>query len=248
MSRPRTSTDTTQETKDSDDSFAVSGINSSTDESSDKVSHETTNLGSWKDSLRSILSDESNSNTKAVAIAHIPRAAAFCSLSVYFSGAMVRIATQAAGCETDPLPGESTVQPCMKKIFGLKPSSMLSLYILILGIVVSIFLPTLGAMLDSSNYRRGVGRVVSLLITIITCILSFISKGNWIFMMILQIFNSLLLEVEYCIILAYIPGLTNDENQMTQFNVLFATIFNCTVLLFLIGMTVASFFLWNDGK
>ena len=248
MSRPRTSTDDTDETKDCDDSFAIKSTNSTTDDSSDKVSHETAHSGSWKDSLRSILSDESNSNAKAVAIAHIPRAAAFCSLSVYFSGAMVRIATQAAGCATDPLPGESTVQPCMKKIFGLKPSSMLSLYILILGIVVSIFLPTVGAMLDTSNYRRGVGRVVSLLITAITCILSFISKDNWIFMMVLQIFNSLLLEVEYCIILAYIPELTNNENQMTQFNVLFATIFNSTVLLFLIGMTVANLFLWNNGK
>jgi len=232
--------DPNKESKSSKLSSQRTNLTTSTCTSTKSYDSRSSRFQIQREKLSLFFSFDGNDNAKAVALAHIPRGAAFCALSVYFSVALVQLATQAAGCETEPPEGETEIPPCDKRILGLKPSSMLSIYILVLGISISTCLPIIGALLDSSKYRRGFGRAVSMALTTITFGQSFVSKENWIIMLVLQIFSSLLLEVEYCIVLAYIPELTNDEEKLSHYNVIFATVYNVTVLLFLVGMTVAT--------
>jgi len=186
---------------------------------------------------------------KAIALSHIPRGASFCVYSVYFSAAMLKIASIEAGCEVDSQKefGNTAAPDCDKKILGLKPSSLLAIYVMIAGLCTSLFLPIVGAILDSSNHRRNTGRIVSTLLSICTFSASFVSQENWVFMLVLLLFISVFLEIEYCIVLAYVPELTNDDAKLTHFNVLFATCSNLSVLTFLVVMTLVTTFLPGAG-
>lgn len=183
---------------------------------------------------------DGNDDAKGLAFTKIPEAALWVSSSVYFSAALIKVAYEDAGCITELQDGQSKLPDCDKRIYGIKPSSMLSLFVMILGICNAIIMPIFGALLDSSNRRRMVGAVTALGVTVITFSQSFVSKKNWFPVFILQLISFILLTSNSVVGLAYLSELTKDKDKLARYNTVI-TIFNSvSVVIFLIGMTITT--------
>lgn len=184
---------------------------------------------------------DGNKEVIACCVIKIPEACFLATTSIFLSTALVKMASIAAGCDLDD-PNE-----CDKKVYGLKPSSMLSVILMILGVASAIFMPLVGALLDTSNYRRAVGAASAFVLCILTFIQSFVSEQNWFPMLLLNVASAVTLTVNTCVALAYLPELSSDEKKRAKYNTLIQLSFNLTMVVFLVGMTITSSLLQGDS-
>lgn len=202
--------------------------------------HWTFNCSSIFKSLSSFFSFEGNNDAKGLAFTKIPEAALWVASSVYFSTALIKVAYEDAGCVTELQDGQTKLPDCDKRVYGIKPSSMLSLFVMILGLCNAVIMPIFGSLLDASNRRRLVGAITAGGVTVITFAQSFVSKKNWFPIFILQLISFILLTSNSVVALAYLSELTKDKDKLARYNTVI-TIFNSvSVVIFLIGMTVAT--------
>lgn len=180
---------------------------------------------------------EGNKEVIACCLIKIPEACFMATSSIFLSTAFIKIATVTAGCDVD------AVDDCDKRIYGLKPSSMLTITVMIHGIVGAIIMPLVGALIDSSNFRRGVGAISALILSVLTFIQSFLSERIWFPMMMLNLLGAIAMKVNTCVALAYLPELSKDDKKRAKFNTLIQMSFNITMVIFLVGMTITSSFL-----
>ncbi len=198
--------------------------------------------------LSNLFTFDGNNDAKACALIKIPEACTWAASSVYLSAAIVESAYEAAGCISEIPEGESELPECDKRIYGIKPSSILSLFIMILGLVCAVLMPVIGALLDSSNKRRLVGGLTALVVTALTFAQSFISKTNWFSMLILQLFSFVTMTVNSCVALAYLPELSNDTTTLARYNTIIMIFSSVAIVIFLVAMTfVSSFFASDDS-
>jgi UMF1 family MFS transporter len=158
-----------------------------------------------------------NGEAFAWALDGVGRAIAFMGSAAFLSTAVINLAKEAAGCETEPPSGETLIPDCDKKIYGLKPSSMLTTYTLIVGVTSTAILPLMGAIIDYTPHRRLVGRVTSFLFTILILPQIFISEDTFFAVVIIQIFVSFLGWMQTGITYAYLPELTTDELVLNDY-------------------------------
>ena len=71
----------------------------------------------------------------------IGRSTAFVSAGAFLATALLRLAKEAAGCETEAPPGETKVPECNERIYGIRPSSLLTTYTIVVGVFSSILMP-----------------------------------------------------------------------------------------------------------
>jgi MFS transporter, UMF1 family len=184
---------------------------------------------------------DGNREVIACCVIKIPEACFLATSSIFLSTALVKIASKAAGCDLDD-PNE-----CDKRVYGLKPSSMLSIILMILGAASAILMPLVGALLDTSNYRRGVGAASAFTLCILTFIQSFVSEKNWFPMLLLNVAGAVTMTVNICVALAYLPELSNDEKKRAKYNTFIQLAFNLTMVVFLVGMTITSSLLQGES-
>lgn len=167
--------------------------------------------------LTHFFSFHENNEAKGLALNKIPEACAIVATSVYLSTATVQLAYEAAGCED--VNGDKDYSNCDRKLYGtIKPSSLISLFVLILGICSAVIMPLLGAFLDYSNRRRLVGGLTALGVTIVTFAEAFIS--HWFILLLLQLLSLVLLTTNTCVSIAYYPELTDDKHLLAKYNTL----------------------------
>uniref|UniRef100_A0A7S3VA17 Major facilitator superfamily (MFS) profile domain-containing protein n=1 Tax=Chaetoceros debilis TaxID=122233 RepID=A0A7S3VA17_9STRA len=195
---------------------------------------------SWCSDFKSFFSFDGNSDAKACALVKIPEAAAWVASSVYLSTVFVKFAYIEAGCAIDIPDGETVLPECNGRIYGIKPSSILTVFVMALGVITALFLPIVGALLDSSNWRRAVGAITGVVLCVITLIQSFVSEEIWFPIFVLQLFSSVILTVNVCVALAYLPELTQDKSELARYNTVALIFFNSSVVVYLIAMTVVS--------
>lgn len=196
----------------------------------------------------SLLSFNQNPEARGIALDHVPGGVISIALSVFLSSAIMELANEAAGCPTtsieemiiDDLVNELQEEECNNRVYGMKPSSLLTVYVFLMGLTSSIFMPFVGSMIDCSNHRRGVGAVTAAIIMLITFLSTFLSSNNWFFILILVLICSIILNVHYCVVLAYLPELTTDEDELTRYNAGISLCFNLSIVVFLVGMTLVS--------
>jgi len=190
--------------------------------------------------FKSFFSFDGNSDAKACALVKIPEAAAWVASSVYLSTVFVKFAYIEAGCEIEIPDGETVLPECNGRIYGIKPSSILTVFVMALGVITALFLPIVGALLDSSNRRRAVGAITGVVLCVITLIQSFVSEEIWFPIFVLQLFSSVILTVNVCVALAYLPELTQDKSELARYNTVALIFFNSSVVVYLIAMTIVS--------
>jgi hypothetical protein len=65
---------------------------------------------------------------------------------MYLSTAIIeRAYADAGGCMSEIPEGEAKIPECHNRVYGIKPSSMLSLFVMVLGITCAILMPLVGA-------------------------------------------------------------------------------------------------------
>ena len=220
-------------------SASADGTETEANEKKSKVRH----CGDWM----SLFKCDDNKEAKAVALDHIPGGATTIASTVYLASALIQLANEAAGCETEPLEPGAKLPDCENRVYGIKPSSILSVYIVVLGLTASFFMPLIGALLDTSYQRRFVGRVTAALITLITFIQSFVSSKFWFPVALLQFLVAVLLSIHLCVVYAYIPELTDDKLLLAKYNARISVAYNATIVVFLVGMTLGTTFFGVSG-
>lgn len=105
---------------------------------------------------------------------------AFVGAGAFLATALIKIAKDEAGCQIEKLPGETKLPDCNEKVYGLKPSSLLSTFATVLGLVAAIFMPVVGAIVDSTSHRRGWGRLMASIFCLSLFPTIFLTRQNWV--------------------------------------------------------------------
>jgi hypothetical protein len=71
----------------------------------------------------------------------VARAVAFVAMGAFVGTALLRIAKEAAGCETQPPAGSTSVPECNGRVYGIRPSSLLTTYTMTVGVVSAALMP-----------------------------------------------------------------------------------------------------------
>ena len=108
-----------------------------------------------------------NAEAFAWCIDGIGRAIQFVGAGAFVGTALIDIATRKAGCAQEPPPGETLIPDCNERVYGIKPSSVLTTYTMVIGVGSTFLLPLLGAIVDYTPHRLLVGRVTSVLFVVL---------------------------------------------------------------------------------
>jgi hypothetical protein len=118
----------------------------------------------------------------------IGRAVPFIGSGAFLGTALLRLAKQAAGCEIDPPPGSNKVPDCDQRVYGIRPSSLLTTYTMVVGVLSAVLLPFMGAIVDYTPHRRQIGRCLSVMFCILLFPQIFLTSHTWFPIAIIQIF------------------------------------------------------------
>ena len=83
------------------------------------------------------------------------RTVAVVGLGAFLAPALMKLAEEEAGC--DP---SNDSQSCDKKVYGIKPSSIFTIILTIVGLCSAPLLSLMGAIVDYTKARRIIGRIV----------------------------------------------------------------------------------------
>lgn len=141
----------------------------------------------------------------------VARSIQFIGAGAFLSTTLLRLAKEAAGCATEAVDEGGTMPECNETIYGIKPSSLLTTYTMVVGVASSAMLPLIGAIIDYTPHRLIVGRSVSLLYTILILPTIFLNDQTWFTVAIIQVVISIVGWIQTSITYAYLPELTDDE-------------------------------------
>jgi MFS-type transporter involved in bile tolerance (Atg22 family) len=99
----------------------------------------------------------------------------------------LKLAKDAAGCRVEPPEGETEPPECDARIYGIRPSSLLSTMTTIVGLISACLMPLCGAIVDTTPYRRLFGRILVTFFCIFLFAGIFVSKNTWFPISILQV-------------------------------------------------------------
>ena len=166
----------------------------------------------------------------------IGRSASFIASAVFVGTALLTLAKQAAGCETEIPEGETSLPECTGKVYGIRPSSILTTYSTVVGIVSSALLPLVGSFIDHSRYRLQAGRYTALFVCVLLVPLIFVSEETWFGLAIILLILAFAGWIHTSIAFAYLPELTEEPDELVKFTASFTMIQYATTVLFLVFM------------
>jgi MFS-type transporter involved in bile tolerance (Atg22 family) len=154
--------------------------------------------------------------------------------------ALLKLATDAAGCEVEPPEGETEIPECDKRIYGIKPSSLLSLLGTIVDVISASLMPIIGAIVDTTSYRRLLGRILVTFFCAFIFITIFISENTWFPIAILQMVWGFTVWFQNMITYSYLPDLTDEEAIMNEYTRAFAALSYTAMIVYMGGITGAT--------
>ena len=196
------------------------------------------------------LFDNDNSPIEATGLALNSIARGAVGMSSLFLGPALLIlaqnaAKEAGGCNTtsynnDDNGGQEECSGDEGRVYGMRPSSLLTNIGIFSGVFSAILLPLFGAIVDHTPHRKAIGQWAAILLSIIKGIEIFISKSTWFFISILQVLNYVLYQAHLCAAYAYTAELSTNPNEQTIYNARFQTVNYFSMLAFLIVVTLTS--------
>ena len=170
------------------------------------------------------------------ALDSVGRSISFIASAVFVGTALLNLAKAAAGCATEIPEGETTLPECDGRIYGIRPSSILTTYSTVVGVVSSALLPLVGAIIDHSAHRLLVGRQTALVFCVLSVPLIFVGERTWFPLAITLLVLAFSGWVHCSIAFAYLPELTKDRDELVKLTASFTMIQYGTSVLFLIFM------------
>mmetsp|Transcript_18236 Transcript_18236/g.34614 ORF Transcript_18236/g.34614 Transcript_18236/m.34614 type:complete len:580 (+) Transcript_18236:200-1939(+) len=103
------------------------------------------------------------------------------------------------------------------KVYGFKPSSLLTLFTSVIGIIAALMMPVVGAVVDHTQYRRLMGVISGVLSVAFIGGQIAISADNWFSMLIIDACQTLVFLVHTTSVFAYLPDLSLDQEVIAHY-------------------------------
>ena len=117
----------------------------------------------------------------------------------------------------------ATVEAQGGKVKGFKPSSLLTLFTSVIGVIAALSMPIVGAVVDHTHYRRMMGVISGILSVAFIGGQIAISENNWFTILVIDACQTLVYLVHTTSVFAYLPDLSLDQdviaNYTSQFNI-----------------------------
>lgn len=140
--------------------------------------------------------------------------------AVFVSTELLRLAEEAAGCQVR-VEGD-VVMECNNRIYGMRPSSLLTNIVMVVGLFSAFIMPLVGSIIDHTDYRRQVGCISAAALSVFILVQMLIMERFWFMAAILQVFIAFSYTVHLCSVYAYLPELTSDPEIMVQYTAQFS--------------------------
>ena len=173
----------------------------------------------------------------------IGRSLSFIGNAVFVGTAVVHQAKINAGCQPEVVECTGVTQ------YGIRPSSFLALYNVIVGLASSALLPLLGAIVDHTPNRLLVARISAIAYCIILFPMIFISQATWFAVAILLIVTAMIGWVHSGMTFAYLPEMSDDKKALERLNTSFTVIqFTTNVIYIVVVVGIAAAAGWVDDS
>jgi UMF1 family MFS transporter len=155
---------------------------------------------------------------------------------VFVGPCLLELATAAAleNCSSDD------DQACAQdpKIYGFKPSSLLTISAIVAGLVSAVLLPVAGAVIDHTRHRRQVGAYSALLLAIIKVVELGISSRTWFYVTILQVISFVLFQLLTVTEYAYSAELSSDPAEQSYYQTYFFFVLFVSLILYMLTILI----------
>ncbi|CAB9500794.1 expressed unknown protein [Seminavis robusta] len=134
--------------------------------------------------------------------------------TVLLSTAFIYLASDKVGCVD--MQGK-IVDDCEERVYGaFRPAALVTNIATISGVLVALFLPLIGAIMDYTPHRKTVGVVTAILMILTEAIQIGTTSQTWFGMALLEAFSGLLFETQIIASLAYLPDLAKTVGDETM--------------------------------
>lgn len=155
---------------------------------------------------------------------------------LFLGPALLKLAENAAGCQ------ELQYETCSGRIFGMKPTSLLSNIAVVAGMTGAILMPGLGAMVDHTPYRKSAGCISAAILVIINGLQAILNSHTWGAVVFLQILANFFFLMHNTSQYAYTSDLSKynnnntDNNSIAKYTAFFSIVLYTSMLLFLLAV------------
>lgn len=162
--------------------------------------------------------------------------------NIFLSSALITLAKMDLGCD-------EVGEEC-GRIYGYKPSSLITNMAVFTGLLTACFMPIIGAITDHTDHRRTLGIFASVLLVTIQAIQIGTVESTWFIMAVLQAFNGCIYEIMTLCSYAYFPEIqaTVSEKVYQWYSSLYMISMFGNEVFFLLIMAVVTIVLKTSGR
>lgn len=215
---------------------------SDADNNSERANNTATNHKRPADfSSKYLLYQDSPTEATGCAIVMYGRATIF--MSSFFVGpALLKLASREAIDIAGCLAEDEDYDECTNaaRIYGFKPSSLLTNMGTIASLFSVISLPIFGAVVDFTPYRRQIGMFTAFGLAFIKIFELGLGPTTWFFVVCLQIISSFLYQTNSATVLTYSAELSKHPTDQSKFQSFFALIIFVSMFLYMLEVLIPS--------
>lgn len=162
--------------------------------------------------------------------------------NIFLSTSLLRLASLEAGCQFFDEDDTIETPDCTTKIYGFRPSSLITNIAIISGLMAAFTMPLVGALIDFTPHRRKVGIISAMLMLVIQAIQIGTVQSTWFPMAMLQAIAAFIYQVQVLATYAYLPDLASKVGQssMTKFTSIFLITQFASGLVFLLLISIVA--------
>ena len=170
-----------------------------------------------------------------LALCSIARGAAAMS-TIFLGPALLRLAQDASVCDD----GESGSSSSSCRVYGMRPTSLLTNIGVFGGLLSTALTPLLGAIVDHTPHRLRVGRISASILSVVKGAEAFVGRSTWPAVSALQVANMAVYNAYLVASCAYAAELSREPDDQTAYNSRFQMAYYVSMLAFLVSVTAAS--------
>ena len=161
--------------------------------------------------------------------------------NIFLSSAFIYLAAEQADClvpKEDDSDGLEVMEDCPNRVYGFKPTSLVSTIAVISGLLAAFLMPLIGAVVDFTPHRRLVGIVSAATMVAIQAVQAGTVSATWFPMAILQAIVGFIYQIQVLAVYAYLPEMARDVGEKRTRNCTFCCWSFCVVVFIVAAVCV----------
>ena len=142
-----------------------------------------------------------------------------------------------ASCDTVEGDRDSCIEGGEARVYGFKPSSLLTNMGMVASLFSALTLPPTGAIIDYTHYRRHLGMYTAVGLTVIKLVELSLNQSTWFTVSCLQIVSGVLFQIHTTVVYAYSSELSVETSAQSSYQTSF-------FITMYISSTCHDFLLW----